>query len=306
MTNPLSRIAFATASDYPHLTLDDQLVVQVGNQFGLTIEPAIWNDPSVVWRDFDAVVIRSCWDYHHQPETFLAWVTMLEQAEVVLWNPPAVIYWNHNKQYLLDLEQWGVPVVPTLYLPQGASADLPSLLATRGWADVVIKPAISASAFNTWRATSATEGTNPARFATQLHQSPTLIQPYMPEIEAGEWSLIYFNGQFSHAALKLPKAGDFRVQGAFGGASQPALPDKGLIEQGATIIAHVQAQLEREFLYIRVDGIVIDGRLVIMELELIEPSLFIAFDEQAAARFAQAMVARLSPNDFISAPSKAQ
>lgn len=293
MTNALARVAFATASDYPHLTNDDQLVVQVGNQFGLNIKPAIWNDPSVGWANFNAVVIRFCWDYHHQPEAFLAWVYLLEEQGIALWNPPSVVRWNSDKRYLLDLEAWGIPTLPTLYLPVGTVADLPDLLTANGWSDVIVKPAVSASAFNTWRTTLATASANQARFAEQGRRSTTLIQPYLPEITEGEWSLIYFNGDYSHAALKRPPGGDFRVQAEFGGESMALHPGDSLIQQGSDIIALVQRQLEREFLYIRVDGVVRGEQFIIMELELIEPGLFIAFDEGAAARFAYAILSRV-------------
>lgn len=289
----LPKIAFATSADYSLLTTDDQRVVQVGESIGLKIHPAVWSDASVVWTDFDAVVIRSCWDYHHQPETFLAWVNLLEEQGVALWNPPSVVRWNSDKRYLLDLQAWGIPTMPTLYLSTGTVAILPDLLTEMGWSDAIVKPAISASAFNTWRTTVGTASSDQERFAEQVRQSRTLIQPYLPEITAGEWSLIYFNGQYSHAALKRPQNGDFRVQGKFGGQSAPSHPGESLIQQGAEIIALVQSQLEREFLYIRVDGVVREGQLIIMELELIEPGLFIAFDERAAARFARALLSRV-------------
>lgn len=293
MARKTRKIAFATSADYPTLTPDDQRVVEAGISLGLTIQPAIWNDPTVAWENFDAVVIRSCWDYHHHPEAFLAWIAALESASIPLWNPPAVVRWNSNKRYLLDLPTWNIPTVPTLYVSPHENIKLTPLIAMQGWSDVIVKPAISASAFNTWRINSATDPANEARFAAQHAQAATLVQPYMPEIEAGEWSLVYFNGSYSHAALKRPQAGDFRVQGAFGGKSLPHPPPDSLIQQGATIIEQVQSQLEEEFLYIRVDGIVREGELVIMELELIEPGLFIGYEEKAAARFAQAILQRL-------------
>lgn len=196
--------------------------------------------------------------------------------------------------------------MPTLYLPFGTVADLPDLLTETGWSYAIVKPAISASAFNTWRTTLETAPADQERFAEQGRQSATLLQPYLPEITVGEWSLIYFNGQYSHAVLKRPPIGDFRVQGEFGGESTPTHPGVSLIQQGAEIIALVQSRLKQEFLYIRVDGVVREEQLIIMELELIEPSLFIAFDEGAAARFAHAIRTKIEADDFLSAPTKAQ
>jgi glutathione synthase/RimK-type ligase-like ATP-grasp enzyme len=285
----MTKIAFATSAEHATLTADDLLAVAAADSIGLTIEPAVWNDAAVVWQDFDAVVIRSCWDYHHQPDHFRAWVDQLEAAAIPLWNPPSVIRWNSNKRYLQELSEWGISTVATVYLEAGAQTDLSAQLAQHGWTDAVIKPAISASAFNTWRLSDVAGDETQQRFAAQLAESPTLIQPYMPEIEAGEWSLIYFNGDYSHAALKRPLAGDFRVQGAFGGNSKPEQPNISLIEQGAKIMAEVQARLGQRVLYVRVDGIIHNGQLMIMELELIEPSLFIGFEAGAAERFARAI-----------------
>jgi hypothetical protein len=282
-------IAFATDQDHATLTQDDQRVAVCAAALGITVSPAVWNDPNVVWERFDAVVIRSCWDYHLHSTAFLGWVERLEQEGIALWNPPAIVRWNSDKRYLFDLAEWGVATVPTVYLPQGAPTDLGVLLTEQGWAEVVVKPAISASAFNTWRSGYATFVNDQDRFAEQVHFAATLVQPYLPEIEAGEWSLVYFNGEFSHAALKRLKAGDFRVQGGFGGQSTLALPDTTLIEQGRVLIDLVQSRFGQPLLYTRVDGVVRDGQLVLMELELIEPGLLLSLDLPSAERFARAI-----------------
>jgi glutathione synthase/RimK-type ligase-like ATP-grasp enzyme len=282
-------IAFATDRNHAALTQDDQQVAICAAELGITVAPAVWNDPDVVWERFDAVVIRSCWDYHLHPTAFLDWLARLEQKGISLWNPPPIVRWNSDKRYLLELAQWGVATVPTIYLPHGATADLGGLLAEQGWTEVVVKPTISASAFNTWRGGTSTLSKDHDRFAEQVRHSATLVQPYMPEIEAGEWSLVYFNGTFSHAALKRPKTGEFRVQGEFGGQSTLAPPDTALIEQGSALIDLVQSRFGQPLLYTRVDGVVRAGQLVLMELELIEPALLLALEPSSAERFARAI-----------------
>ena len=124
------RLAFATWRGQPALTEDDARAADALRRAGHAVEPAVWDAPDVRWDGFDAVIVRSCWDYHHRPDAFLEWVGRVEAAGTPLWNPPAVLRWNHHKSYLRDL---GVPTVPTVWLERGAEADLGHLLAERGW-----------------------------------------------------------------------------------------------------------------------------------------------------------------------------
>src|SRR5437870_3116928 len=129
----MKRIALATGAKLPTLNEDDLLLVPPLRELGVTAVPAVWDSPDVCWEEFQGVVVRSCWDYHHRLEEFLGWVVRLERAGIPLWNPPAVLRWNSHKGYLRDLAARGVPIVPTRWLGRGEPVDLPTLLADAGW-----------------------------------------------------------------------------------------------------------------------------------------------------------------------------
>ncbi len=289
----MTTIALATSTHYADLTEDEQRLVTVLNTLGITARPAVWNDPDVLWQDFDAVIIRSIWDYHHHHNAFLAWITRLERQGVSLWNAPSVLRWNSHKRYLLDIAEWDIPTIATLYFSQGETADLTTLLRRHGWQEAVVKPAVSASAFNTSRITVPVPHAGQAQFDFLLAQGDVLVQPYLPEITDGEWSLIFFNSVFSHAVLKRPGAGDFRVQREFGGSSTVQQAPAPLIEQATSILRRLKdSPIKADLLYVRVDGVMRDNTFIVMELEAVEPSLFITDDEKAH-RFATAIAARL-------------
>lgn len=287
--NARKRIAFVTHAGLPGLAADDQLAVAELSRRGAEVEPAVWDDPGVRWAGFDAVVLRSCWDYHRRLPEFLAWLERMEKEGVPLWNPAAVVRANVDKEYLAGLAAAGIPVVPTLRVEKGSAADLAAILEERGWDEVVVKPAVSASAFQTWRTSRAQAAAEQRSFEELLSGSGALIQPFLPEIQTGgEWSFIFLGGEFSHAVLKRPQEGDFRVQEHLGGSSRAAAP-------GETLIAQARAVTEKipePWLYARVDGVETEAGFLLMELELTEPSLFLGSDPEAPGRFAAAILAR--------------
>ncbi|MGL4554944.1 MAG: ATP-grasp domain-containing protein, partial [Gemmataceae bacterium] len=277
----MKSVAFVTHRAMPEIDPDDRLAADVLRSGGVAVEAAVWDDPAVDWPRFDAVVIRSTWDYHLMADHYEAWLRRLESAGVRVWNPPDAILANLNKRYLLDLAGRGVEVVPTAFVPAGDGVSLGGLMRERGWAEAVVKPAVSAGARATWR----TAGEDGARFAAQVLDEDTLVQEYVPEIEAGEWSLLFFGGAYSHAVRKRPGAGDFRVQQHLGGSTSAEVPGPALIAQARTVLHHVDHPL----LYARLDGVERGGRFVLMELEINEPYLFLGYAAGAAARFAAAV-----------------
>lgn len=278
-------IAFVTYAALPQLARDDQLAIPHLAARGFYVEPAVWDAPAD-WQRYRAVVLRSCWDYHLRPAEFAAWVERLARLGVPLWNPPAAVRWNTEKGYLRDLAAHGVAVPPTAWLAPGAAPSLTALLRERGWARAVVKPTISATAHNTWVTTPATAAADQSRLAAQLADSAVMVQEFVPEVvKQGEWSLMFFGGRFSHAVLKQARPGDFRVQDDFGGTAVLAQPAPALIDQAQQVLGCVAGPL----LYARVDAVERAGRLLLIELELIEPSLFLAESPEAPARFAQAL-----------------
>lgn len=280
-----ARIAFVTWRGLPDLSADDRLAAAALESRGAAVEPAVWDDPAADWLAYDAVVVRSTWDYHHRPVEFLRWIERVESAGARVWNPPSLLRWNLDKRYLAELGRRGVPVVPTHIVPQGSGRHLSAALAAAGWDDAVIKPAVSASAHETWRASRARAAADAERFAALVRAGDVLVQPYLDAIERGEWSLCFFGGRYSHAVLKRPRSGDFRVQSELGGEVVLADPDAAVVQRAEEIVA----LLPTPWLYARVDACALDGALVLMELELIEPTLFFHADPAAPVRFAEAL-----------------
>jgi hypothetical protein len=284
-----SRIALITYAAAPGLTPDDRLVLEPLGCRGLGAEPVRWDDPAVDWTAFDAFVLRSCWDYHLRLSEFLAWLERI--ASQRLWNPPALVRWNADKRYLLDLESRGVRIVPTLGLDRGDSVQLAEAMRARGWLRAVVKPSVSANAYETWDVSASGAPAEQARLEALLGKGAVLLQRFQEEVAAeGEWSLVFLGGAYSHAVLKRPRAGEFRVQEAFGGAWHRAIPPRSLVGQAEAVLGAI----EGPWLYARVDGLRVDGRLLLMELELIEPTLFLAGGAGAPERFAEAIAACLA------------
>jgi glutathione synthase/RimK-type ligase-like ATP-grasp enzyme len=289
---PKLRIGIATCDKFPDLSADDQLFSMELVKQHADATPAIWDDEKVEWGNFTCVVIRSCWDYHQKPQQFLAWLDSLERNNVTVWNPVSALRGNMRKTYLQDLQANGIPVVPTEFLRRGDGGKLSDLLERRNWKSVVVKPDISASSFRTRLVSRENADAEQAYFRELLNDSGVMVQPFLPEVTAkGEWSFVFIDGEFSHAALKRPKAGDFRVQDDFGGSQVLTIPPPSLLEQATSIAARIPAP----WLYARVDGVAIGGVFTLMELELIEPSLFLLLEPRSAERFARATLRKVSP-----------
>ncbi len=292
-------IALATYASLPELAVDEQPLIERLAALGVHACAAVWDDPSVSWHEYDGVVVRSCWDYHLRHDDFFRWVDRVTGAGVPIWNSPAILRWNSRKTYLHDLTIGGVRTVPTLWLladaPRAKSASLATILTDTGWEHAVVKPIISASAHETWRVTIDEARENAAahdvRLRALIARPGVMVQPFIPEVESdGEWSLQFFGGMFSHAVRKRAATGDFRVQREFGGTHERVTPPPNVIHQAQRALRAAPG----DSVYARVDGVLLGGDLVVTELELLEPSLFLDADPAAPMRFAQAIAAVLS------------
>lgn len=283
----MSRIAFVTYRDKPAITSDDQLVATELHRQGITVIGAAWDDPAVDWKSFDLLVLRSTWNYHLQPEAFGQWVGHRENEGCRIVNPPAVVQWNMHKSYLSDLQKKGVAVPETIWLSRHhphTTESVSALLKGAGWPRAVIKPAVSATAFKTLLINAPFSSSTLSDICTLARERDLLLQEFLPEIQSdGEWSIIFFNKEFSHAVRKQPRAGDFRVQNDFGGSAQWQVPPPSLVQQAGSILQ----QITQPLLYARVDGVVRNGRFILMELELIEPALFIDQQPESARHLAR-------------------
>lgn len=284
------RIALATYAAAPDLAPDDQLLIPALARLGIEATPAVWTDRTVPWRDFDGIVLRSCWDYHLRVDEFRDWLRVLDNMERQVWNSPSMVRWNADKRYLLDLARRGVPTIPTMIAARGDPESVVSIAAAEGWHRFVVKPAVSASGYETHALRSPVDDAARATIARVSAIGNLLVQPFADEVSAsGELSLTFFDGVFSHATIKRARAGEFRVQTEHGGTVEPTTVDERLVAQAAAIIR----SLDQRPLYARVDGIARDDSLLVMELELIEPNVFLSHGPGAADRFAAAIHSRL-------------
>ncbi|MGB0931005.1 MAG: ATP-grasp domain-containing protein [Chitinophagales bacterium] len=292
----MKKIAFATCNDAPAHAADDYVLSQYLQKKGFEVEYVVWNDSVVDWTVFDLVLIRSTWDYHQHIEAWQNWLHTLEEKQVNVWNPVETIRWNMHKAYLNELQEKGVQIVPTVFIEQGSTANLKVILENQGWWKAVVKPAVSLNAFHTWQTDVATASQQQAAFEALVVERDVMIQTFMPEIQTvGEWSLMFFGGEFSHAVLKNNPTGDFRIQESYGGLSHIMDIPASFISQAATILQAVDLPHQ----YVRVDVLERDGKLYLMELELIEPSLFLELGgEEVIERFGELVIRGLEGVDY--------
>ncbi|TYZ13510.1 hypothetical protein FY528_03620 [Hymenobacter lutimineralis] len=289
MNIALVSYAGRTSSQYAVATVEDEDTLLerylLGQGHQVTIE--IWSDAAVNWQQYEAVVLKSPWDYFDRIAEFYAWLDSLEKLGVSLLNPISVVRWNADKRYLLEMAEAGVSVVPTQWLARGSSLNTADLFAAlRAPERIIIKPAVSGGAKNTFALTAAEAAARSSELAALLAEEDFLAQPFLPQIQTqGEWSLVYLGGAFSHSVLKTPKSGDFRVQHYLGGGIA-ALPAPASVRQAADDTVR---RFAAGCLYARVDGVVVDGQFLLMELELIEPFLYLATEPASWARYEQAL-----------------
>lgn len=284
------RVALATYDVAPRLAPDDQLLVPALAAFGIRASPAVWSDATIDWSAFDAVVIRSCWDYHRRYAEFRSWLDRLDELDRRVWNSTALVRWNSNKRYLVDLAARGVETVPTRLVADASSDAVVALARDAGWTRLVVKPTVSASAYETHAVELPLSDVDRRAVERIAAHADVLVQPFLDEVTTdGELSLVFFDGVFSHAAIKRSRPGDFRVQTEHGGTVAPIDLASPVVDRAREALAAV----DELPLYARVDGVGDERSFRLMELELIEPHVFLSGASGAAARFAAAIAKRL-------------
>jgi glutathione synthase/RimK-type ligase-like ATP-grasp enzyme len=287
-------VALATCAELPHLDDDELHLLRALDARGIEHTVTPWDGGDKTFLASDLAVIRSTWDYTHKVDAFVAWAARIELAlkarGKALANPASIVRWNTHKRYLVELANEGIAIVPTALLERGSRADVCSVLDERGWsAGAVVKPAVSAGSRDTVRVQGGEVTDAQALLDRELPSRDMLVQPFVDGIADGELSLIYIDGVLSHAVNKRPVHGDFRSQPELGSVVQRVEPTKRQRDAASDILGVVGGRL----LYARVDFVTgTDGAPWLMELELVEPSLYLAYDESAATRLADAIARR--------------
>ena len=277
------------SSWHPLVIEDDMPVVRALMQRGYEIQPIAWEKTPAHTLDCDGYLVRTPWNYQEDAAAFLSWLGEIEAKGAWLAHDSALVRWNIQKSYLAELAGRGAKVIPTRYLKQGETRSFREIAEETGWSEVVLKPVIAAGGVDTYRIQEKDFARFEEDFSRVIAKKEMMLQPFLHQVlEEGEWSLIFFEGSYSHSVLKKPRAGEFRVQDDHGGSVWMEKAQASLQEAAKRILDSMTQRL----LYARVDGIVVDGEFLLIELEAIEPELFFRADAEAAERFAEAIVAR--------------
>lgn len=284
-------VAFVTCRDMPKPDLDEPALLDALARVNVEAERHAW-DADVDWATFDLVVLRTPWDYVGRFDEFRTWMRRAADLTKVL-NPPAIVEWNLHKRYLFDLEAAAVPIVPTRMVAQHGPFPYQRAALRRFEGEVVIKPAIGIGAFGAARLEAGTEEAF-AHLEALAILGDVLIQPMIPSVaEHGEVSIIHLGGEYSHALRKVPAAGDFRVQDHHGGIIVDHAPSSAELAVAAEALLTATSETGLRPLYGRVDLVEMAGP-VVMELELVEPELFLRLAPGSADRFAAAIAGALN------------
>lgn len=251
------------------LSDEDTLLLNFLQKKGLDIHREVWTDIEVNWQQYELVILKSPWDYIDKIDAFYSWLSKLERLNIKLLNPYDIVRWNSDKHYIREMMDAGLPVIPAAFIEKGTQPLWPAYFNNFNTDKLIVKPCISGGSKNTFVVT-------PGKLPALVFDEAFMVQPFMQEIQEGEWSFLFFNGRFSHCLLKQPVAGDFRVQQQFGGSAVPQVPPAAYLETALSFVT----RYAKGCLYARVDGVVKEGRFLLMELELIEPLLFLSTGEQ--------------------------
>ncbi len=280
----MARIAFLSTDNLEDFFVYDELLIPVFEQAGHQVDTVSWHNTDTDWSAYAMVIVRSTWDYQSQPEAFLRCLEKIDK-QTHLQNPLELMRWNLDKSYLKSLRAAGIDTLPTQWADAYDENVIRQQFSAFDTDKLVIKPTVSANADDTFVLTPDFHKTQSAELSRCFSARPHMIQPFAEEIVShGEYSLFYFGGKLSHCILKTPEQGDFRVQEEHGGSLK-------LVQADAAqqhISEAVLAALPQPALYARIDIVKFDEKWCVIEVELIEPSLYFNLDDQSPQRFVKA------------------
>jgi hypothetical protein len=283
-------VALATCLELPEPDHDEEPLLEALAAAGITAGSLAWDDPTADWSAARMTVLRATWNYPLRPRAFLQWLKATARV-TNLWNRVPAVRWSFHKSYLIDLERLGIAVAPTELVPQGSDRRLADVMAARGWQDVVIKPAVSASSYRTKRIRAGQRRAGESHLRALVAEGDALVQSYLPSVEDyGERALIWIDGELTHAVRKSSR---FDEDAESVSAALPIAPAEA--ELAATALARVTETIGERPMYARIDVAPgPEGSPVLMELELIEPSLYLPQSPHALTSFVAAIRKRLT------------
>ena len=281
----MKNCAFLTMDNLQDFVCYDELLYDPLRRLGWDARPISWHRRDIDWNQFDAVIIRSTWDYQKTPRQFIAVLEEIDRSSARLENSLALVKWNINKTYLQDLEKRDVEIVPTLWRQSMGPDEMQFFFSDLQTEEIIIKPLVSANADDTFRIRPDAIDRYLPELITLFQQRNFMVQPFMQAVvDEGEFSLFFFGGKYSHTILKTPKPSDFRVQEEHGGVLRSVEPDPSLLAQARGALHAITPRP----LYARIDLVRTASSFAVMEIELIEPSLYFNMDAESPQRFAAA------------------
>lgn len=278
----MKKCAFLSLDDRGDYVIDDEHAIDPLSKLGWQVSTVSWRQTQRPWSDFDLVVIRSTWDYWNDVPGFLDTLEHINR-ETLLANRLDLVRWNLAKTYMRDLRQKGIGIVPTLWantLPVDFFSTFQSRLGAK---EIVVKPVVGANGEDAFRVSKDDTAERHQSIAARFLKRDCMIQPFMPNIlNEGEYSLFFFGGIYSHAILKIPAKSEFRSQEEHGAEIRAILPEEKLLLRAGQAMDLISPSP----LYARIDYIRHEDDFLVMELELIEPSLYLRADPLAPGRFA--------------------
>ncbi|MEP1085517.1 glutathione synthetase [Algoriphagus sp.] len=291
MTPHIAIVSYFSTGAYDTNTVDENLLLSsILEKLGISHQIVAWSDPAVDWSSFSCLLIKSTWDYFDFYEEFKSWMKAMRKLGVPVLNSLDTLEWNSSKRYLLEIEAKGFPVIAGLILEKGMEVSTSTVLEKITSEILIVKPLVSGGAKNTFKIAKKDWASNQVKIQNLVNEEAYLVQPFVKEVqEVGEYSLIFFNGKFSHAVLKTPATEDFRVQHYFGGTIHAIDPTSQMLDSCQKLVAN----FGKDSLYARVDGVVCGGEFYLMELEMIEPYLFLTSSTEALSNYEKAIASRL-------------
>ena len=281
------QIALLTCQKLPNLLETESELIPELAKHNIIAKAVIWDDKSINWKQFDVLVFRNTWDYYEKQTEFDLWLSKIEKLGIKTLNSISIINQNKHKFYLKELQKQGITIIPTVFIDKTNHLNIAEIIPSY-WKKAVIKPAYSGGSFQTQLfEISEIEKIN-QQYKSIAAEKELLLQEFMPEIQSlGETSFVFFNRKFSHAVNKKPAKDEFRIQNQFGGMYTLVQPNLELIQKAQKIVN----TFSDELLYARVDGIIIENELHLMEIECLEPDLYFYLSEGSIERFVASIIA---------------